>query len=110
MNKIISIDYASRPDDYICREVLMKKFNMGHSAVELRLKEIRSEIEKGRYPENAFIKDGGFAWVNYYVWLDYLHNRKRLKEKNTRKYVKRFDSRDWKELCADEVFKSEEVI
>ena len=87
----------------------MKKFNMGHSAVELRLKEIRSEIEQGRYPKNAFIKDGGFAWVNYYVWLDYLHNRKMLKEKNARKHVDPFNSSEWKALCADEVYQREEV-
>ena len=108
MNKISSINYVSRPDDYLCREVIMERFHMGRSAVDTRLREIRSEIERGRYPEKAIIKDGGFSWVNYYVWLDYLHNRTRLKEKNARKYAPAFNTREWKELCADEV--REEVV
>lgn len=77
---------------YITRAGIKEQLDMSISSVNTRIKEIRQEIEKGRYPEIAIIKDGGFTLVNYLVFIDYESNRQKLKESNLRKYVEPFDA------------------
>ncbi|MGN0393863.1 MAG: hypothetical protein ACI4EF_00705 [Coprococcus sp.] len=72
---------------YITRARISQEFDMSLGSVDKRIKEIKSEIEKGRYSEMAIIKDGGFCMVNYLVFIDYMKNRGRLTEKNLRKNV-----------------------
>jgi len=107
MDKIVTIDRIKRPPPYICREVITEQYHMKQSAITARMGELKQEIKNGRYPKESIIKDGGFIWVNLYVWLDYLHNRADLREKNTRKYVEPFDVDKWKKLCAYEEYKTE---
>lgn len=77
---------------YISRANIMKQFDMKKSSVDTRIKEIRGEIEKGRYNERSLIKDGGFVFVSYLVFVDYLANRQKLLEPNLRKYVEPFNA------------------
>lgn len=89
---ITTIETVKREKEYITRANIMENFSMGKASVDNRLKGIKEEIANGRYPEMAIIKDGGFVFVNYLVFLDYLSNRDRLKEKNLRKYVEPFNA------------------
>ena len=77
---------------YISRANIIKQFDMSKASADKRIKEIRSEIEKGRYNERSLIKDGGFVFVSYLVFIDYLANRQSLKEPNLRKYVSPFNA------------------
>lgn len=77
---------------YISRANIMKQFDMKKSSVDKRIKEIRDEIEKGRYNERSVIKDGGFVLVSYLVFVDYMANRQKLLEPNLRKYVEPFNA------------------
>ena len=52
-----------------------------------RLDEIEREIRDKRYPATALIRDAKYTAVDEYVLKDYLAYRKRLRGKNTRKYV-----------------------
>lgn len=60
---------------------------MKEDAARLRIKELREEVEKGRYDEFAFIKDGGFLLINFLAFTDYIKHRNRLREKNLRNEV-----------------------
>lgn len=64
-----------------------QELDMSLGSVDKRIKEIKAEIEKGRYSDMAIIKDGGFCMVNYLVFIDYIKNRDRLTERNLRKNV-----------------------
>ncbi|MDD3137571.1 MAG: hypothetical protein PHX08_01180 [Lachnospiraceae bacterium] len=78
---------------YMSRHELSKVFNMSANAVDARIAELREEIEQGRYSEFAFIKDGGFVFVNTLAWIDFMKHHERLKEKNLRKNVPVFEPR-----------------
>ena len=91
---ITSIEYT-RGYGYISRAGIIQQFKMSKSSVDKRLNEIKEEIKKGRYSERAFIKDGGFVFVNYLVFVDYLENRQKLLEPNARKEVKPFNAYAW---------------
>lgn len=63
-------------------------------SIETRLAEIEEEQHPGgRYEKCTYCvnRDGGFVTVNYLVWMDYIHFRKRLQEKNLRKSVPPYD-------------------
>ena len=76
---------------YKSRAQIMTELNMGQRSVDGRIAEIQEEIRNGRYSEYAVIRDGGFTWVNWLVWIDYETYRKRLLEKNLRKNVPPFN-------------------
>lgn len=52
--------------------------------------EMRTEIGK-RYNKYVLIDDGKTVLVNYLAFIDYMVNRKQLKDKNARKYVEPYD-------------------
>lgn len=78
---------------YMSRIELSKAFNMSKNAIDKRIMELKEEINSGRYNEYAFIKDGGFVFINTLVWIDFIKQHDRLKEKNLRKSVQPFDPR-----------------
>lgn len=51
------------------------------------MKEMKQEIAAGRYPEDTISDAGAIVWINYLAWIDYTTHRKKLREKNARKYV-----------------------
>ena len=76
---------------YVTKKQLCKELELSGNTVKDRINEIEDEIKKGRYDEYAVIRDGQLLAVNYYVWIDYLTYRQRLREKNLRKFVPAFD-------------------
>ena len=97
--KITSIE-SIRTHPYIRRQELENQFSISKATTSTILSEIQDEIKKGRYDERAYTKTGGFVWVSYFVWLDYLHYREKLKQKNARKYVPDYDPKKWARECA----------
>lgn len=61
-------------------------------------REIDKQIEDGRYSETA-MGDGDPRSVNYYVYRDYITNRRKLKDKNLRKHVKPFNPAEIAVIC-----------
>lgn len=90
------IESTKRPKVFMTRANLMKHFDIGKSSVDKRIREIREEIEKGRYSEKSLIVDGGIVRVNYYVFEDYMFNRQKLLEPNLRKHVEPFSAYEWR--------------
>lgn len=78
---------ATNGSPYISRANISQQMSMCLSSVDNRIREIKKEIQSGRYPESSVIKDGGFVLVNYLVFIDYMNNRQKLLESNLRKYV-----------------------
>lgn len=60
--------------------------------------EIQEQIEAGRYPKTA-LSDSMPRSVNYYVYRDYLANRRRLHDRNLKKLVKPFNPAEIAALC-----------
>ena len=59
--------------------------------------EIKEQIMEGRYPKTAV---GEYPLsVNYYVYRDYVTYRKRLKEKNLKSQVPKFNAREIAAIC-----------
>ena len=83
---ITTINYT-RACPYISRANIADQFDISLSSVDKRIKEIKQEIEKGRYSTNSIIKDGGIVLVNYLVFIDYEINRQKLLDSNARKYA-----------------------
>ena len=61
-------------------------------------REIDVQIKDGRYSETA-MGDGDPRSVNYYVYRDYITNRRKLKDKNLRKHVKPFNPAEIAVIC-----------
>ena len=59
--------------------------------------EIEDQIVEGRYPQSAV--GGDPRSVNYYVYRDYMSNRKRLKSRNLKKTVKPFNAAEVAAIC-----------
>ena len=76
---------------YVTKKQLCKELELSGNTVKDRINEIEDEIKNGRYDEYAVIRDGQLLAVNYYVWIDYLTYRQRLREKNLRKFVPNFE-------------------
>lgn len=89
---VIKTIESTKAFPYISRANIIKQFDMSKASADKRIREIREEIEKGRYSEKSLIKDGGFVFVSYLVFIDYLSNRQRLLEPNLRKYVEPFNA------------------
>ena len=89
---ITTIETVKREKEYMTRAELMENFSMKKASIDNRLKGLREEIKNGRYPAMSIIKDGGFIFVNYLVFLDYLANRDKLKDKYARKYVEPYNA------------------
>lgn len=72
----------------------------GHKENYYRIifREIDSQIKDGRYSETA-MGDGDPRSVNYYVYRDYITNRRKLKDKNLRKHVKPFNPAEIAVIC-----------
>lgn len=73
---------------------LMEEHGCTKRSIETRLAEIEAEQRPGgRYEHCIYCvnRDGGLVTVNYMVWLDYIHYRKRLQEKNLRKNLPPYD-------------------
>lgn len=71
----------------------------GMSASHYRgvFKEIEKQIEEGRYPKTAI--GGNPRSVNYYVYRDYMANRRRLRDRNLKKTVKPFNPAEIAAMC-----------
>lgn len=61
-------------------------------------REIEDQIEAGRYPKVA-IGESDPRSVNYYVYRDYMANRRRLRDCNLKKTVKPFDPAEIAKIC-----------
>ena len=61
-------------------------------------REIDVQIKDGRYSETA-MGDGDPRSVNYYVYRDYITNRRKLKDKNLGKHVKPFNPAEIAVIC-----------
>lgn len=84
--EITTINYT-RACPYITRANIASQLSISLASVDKRIKEIKEEIEKGRYSESSVIKDGGIVLINYLVFIDYEVNRQKLLDSNARKYV-----------------------
>lgn len=60
--------------------------------------EIEEQIRCGRYPKTA-MSDTRPQSVNYYVYRDYLSNRRRLKNRNLKKTVDPFNPAEIAQIC-----------
>ena len=67
---------------FISRANLSKQLGVCPITIDNRTREIKKEVENGRYPDNSVIEDGGLKLLNYLVFMDYLNNRQRLLEPN----------------------------
>ena len=61
-------------------------------------REIDDQIKDGRYSATS-MGDGDPRSVNYYVYRDYITNRRKLKDKNLRKHVKPFNPAEIAVIC-----------
>lgn len=80
---------------YVQMSDLAERYSICKDTVRDRKKGIEDEIESGRYPDNAILEDGKLVLINELVFLDYIKNRKLLKNKNMRKHVKPFNPTEW---------------
>lgn len=83
---------------YMPKQQLADEFHISKSTVFSRMKEIEKEIQSGRYSDYAIINDGNIVLVNVLVFIDYMTYRRRLKEKNARKYVPEFNPSEIKKI------------
>lgn len=60
--------------------------------------EIEEQIRGGRYTKTA-MSDTRPQSVNYYVYRDYLSNRRRLKNRNLKKTVSPFNPAEIAQIC-----------
>lgn len=77
---------------YKSKAELRIEWDICNTTIDTRLKEIEEEANKGRYPSNSVIRDGGIIRVNHLVFIDYMYNRQKLMEPNLRKYVEPFNA------------------
>lgn len=61
-------------------------------------REIDDQIKDGRYSATS-MGDGDPRSVNYYVYRDYITNRRKLKDKNLKKHVKPFNPAEIAAIC-----------
>lgn len=74
---------------YMQKERIAQEFDISPNTVRNRLHEIE-EKEHDRYGDYAVIRDGKILLINMLVFLDYMTYRRRLLDKNARKYVPEF--------------------
>lgn len=76
---------------FVTRATVANELSISLGTVDNRIKEIKNEIKNGRYGDFAIINSGGLVLINYFVLIDYLFYRQRLREKNLRKNVPDYD-------------------
>lgn len=77
---------------------LAEELQLSRKTVLERRKELEDEQE--RYGFTAVIEDEKTILINMYAFLDYMKYRKRLQDRNMRKYVPAYDAHAWAEACA----------
>ena len=95
MNKIYIIEKHGNTE-YLNMDALSKKFGISKQTIRKRVREIEAEIGK-RYKKQAVINDDRIVLINIFVFMDWLQNRSKLMNKDTRKYVEAFNASDWAE-------------
>ena len=85
---------STKGHPYITRANLRQQLGISLASIDIRVREIKKEVENGRYTDLAVIKDGGIVLINYLVFIDYEKNRQKLLEPNLRKYVEPFNPRE----------------
>ncbi len=88
----------SFPRLFMTAEQLSEYEGMSGSHYRKIFNEIDEWIGEGRYPR-ASLTDGKPRSVNYYVYRDYLTNRRMLKDRNLRKTVKPFNPAEIAIMC-----------
>lgn len=63
-----------------------------------KVREIKGQVEEGRYNRYAVIDNDGKLRVNYFVYYDYCKYRKMLKDKYASKAVPPFEPREIAEI------------
>lgn len=84
---------------YMPKQQLAEEFHISKSTVYSRMKEIEGEMQTGRYNQYAIIQDGNIVLVNVLVFIDYMTNRRMLREKNARKHVPEFQPDEIMKIC-----------
>lgn len=88
----------SFPRLFMTAEQLAEYEGMTGSHYRQIFNEIKDQIGNGRYPKSS-LSDGKPRSVNYYVYRDYVANRKRLRDRNLRKTVEPFNSAEIAQIC-----------
>lgn len=77
--------------EYLSLDSLAEEMGLNKQTIRNRVNEIRAEIGK-RYKSLAIIDDGNIVLINRFVFIDYMTNRRKLRDKNLRKYVEPFNA------------------
>ena len=77
--------------EYLSLDSLAQEMGLAKQTIRIRVNEIRAEIGK-RYKSLAVIDDGNIVLVNRFVFIDYMANRRKLRDKNLRKHVEPFNA------------------
>lgn len=96
--KIFIESGKSFPRIFMTAEQLAEYEGMSGTHYRVIFNEIEQEIANGRYPAVS-LSDGKPRSVNYFVYRDYLANRKRLKNRNLKKTVKPFNAAEIASIC-----------
>ena len=89
MSEIIIIRAGN--SEYLSLDSLAEEMGLNKQTIRNRVNEIRAEIGK-RYKSLAVIDDGNIVLVNRFVFIDYMTNRRKLRDKNLRKHVEPFNA------------------
>lgn len=95
--KIQSIEITKGSPLYLGQAQIKEYWGIGKTTFYTRIREFKKEVEAGRYPRTSIIEDGHFTWIHAYAWADFLANRRKLLQKNTRKTVKPYDVKEWED-------------
>lgn len=89
---------GSFPRLFMTVKQLKEYEGMSESYYRQIFREIMDQIAAGRYPAAAMGSDEPRS-VNYYVYRDYVSNRKRIKSKNMKKIVQPFNPAEVAAIC-----------
>lgn len=87
----------SSPKLFMTADQLSEYEGMSGAHYRSIIREIEKQIEEGRYPETSI--GGNPRSVNYYVYRDYMTNRRRLRNRNLKKTVKPFNPAEIAQIC-----------
>lgn len=88
----------SVPKMYMSARQLAEYEELTPASVTRYIKEIQTETASGRYPKMAVL-DSQPRKVNFFVYVDYMANRKRLRDKNLRKFAEPFNPAEIAQIC-----------
>lgn len=98
LSRKIFIDTGnSIPKLYMTPKQLCKFEGRSESFFRKIFTELSDQIRLGRYPQTAMGSDP--KSVNYYVYRDYMTNRKMLLDRNLKKVVKPFNPAEVAAIC-----------